>query len=220
MASLNDRTKPRRPEPRLYLVSPEVADAAAFADTLVAALAGADVAAVLLRLTASDERGLINIAKKLAPLIQSAGAACLIAGHPDIVARVGADGAHLTGIEAFTAAQAALQPDRIAGCGGLATRHDAMLAAEAGADYVLFGEPDAAGYRPSFEAVAERVTWWAEIFEPPCVGFAVSLAEVNALATAGADFVAVGDCIFADARGPAAALADAAQRIAQPEAVE
>jgi thiamine-phosphate pyrophosphorylase len=220
MASRDDRTKPRRPEPRLYLVSPEVADAAAFADTLAAALAGADVAAVLLRLAAGDERGLINIAKKLAPLVQSAGAACLIAGHPDIVARVGADGAHLTGIEAFTAAQAALQPDRIAGCGGLATRHDAMLAAEAGADYVLFGEPDAAGYRPSFEAVAERVTWWAEIFEPPCVGFAIALAEVNALAAAGADFVALGDCVFADARGPAAALADAAQRLAQPEAVE
>jgi thiamine-phosphate pyrophosphorylase len=220
MASPDDRTKPRRPEPRLYLVSPAVADAAAFADTLAAALAGADVAAVLLRLAAGDERGLINIAKKLAPLVQSAGAACLIAGHPDIVARVGADGAHLTGIEAFTAAQAALRPDRIAGCGGLATRHDAMLAAEAGADYVLFGEPDVAGYRPSFEAVAERVTWWAEIFEPPCVGFAVSLAEVNALTTAGADFVAVGDCVFADARGPAAALADAARRIAQPEAVE
>jgi thiamine-phosphate pyrophosphorylase len=220
MASPDDRTKPRRPEPRLYLVSPEVADAAAFADTLAAALAGADVAAVLLRLAAGDERGLINIAKKLAPLVQSAGAACLIAGHPDIVARVGADGAHLTGIEAFTGAQAALRPDRIAGCGGLATRHDAMLAAEAGADYVLFGEPDAAGYRPSFEAVAERVTWWAEIFEPPCVGFAVSLAEVNALAAAGADFVALGDCIFTDARGPAAALADAAQRVAQPEAVE
>jgi thiamine-phosphate pyrophosphorylase len=220
MASPDDRTKPRRPEPRLYLVSPEVADAAAFADTLAAALAGADVAAVLLRLAAGDERGLINIAKKLAPLVQSAGAACLIAGHPDIVARVGADGAHLTGIEAFTAAQAALRPDWIAGCGGLATRHDAMLAAEAGADYVLFGEPDAAGYRPSFEAVAERVTWWAEIFEPPCVGFAVSLAEVNALTTAGADFVALGDCVFADARGAAAALADAAHRIAQPEAVE
>ncbi len=220
MASPDDRTKPRRPEPRLYLVSPEVADAATFADTLAAALAGADVAAVLLRLAAGDERGLINIAKKLAPLVQSAGAACLIAGHPDIVARVGADGAHLTGIEAFTAAQGTLQPDRIAGCGGLATRHDAMLAAEAGADYVLFGEPDAAGYRPSFEAVAERVTWWAEIFEPPCVGFAVSLAEVNALAAAGADFVALGDCVFADARGPAAALADAAQRLAQPEAVE
>jgi thiamine-phosphate pyrophosphorylase len=220
MASRDDKIKPRRPDPRLYLVSPEVADPVGFAGTLAAALAGAEVAAVLLRLAARDERGLINIAKTLAPIVQNAGAALMIAGHPDIVARVGADGAHLIGIEAFKAAQAALRPERIAGCGGLITRHDAMLAAEAGADYVLFGEPDQAGHRPSFEAVAERVSWWAEIFEPPCVGFAATLAEVAALAAAGADFVAVGDCIFDDIRGPAAALADAAQRIALPEAVE
>jgi thiamine-phosphate pyrophosphorylase len=220
MASRDDRTRPRRPDPRLYLVSPEFADPAAFAGTLAAALAGADVAAVMLRLCASDERSLINIAKALAPLVQNTGAAFLIAGHADIVARAGADGAHLTGIDAFGAAKAALQPERIAGCGGLNTRHDAMLAAEAGADYVLFGEPDQAGYRPSFEAVAERVTWWAEIFEPSCVGFAATLAEVDLLAAAGADFVAVGDCIFGDSRGPAAALADAAQRIALPEEVE
>jgi thiamine-phosphate pyrophosphorylase len=220
MASRDDKIKPRRPDPRLYLVSPEVADPVGFAGTLAAALAGAEVAAVLLRLAARDERGLINIAKTLAPIVQNAGAALLIAGHPDIVARVGADGAHLIGIEAFNAAQAALRPERIAGCGGLITRHDAMLAAEAGAEYVLFGEPDQAGHRPSFEAVAERVSWWAEIFEPPCVGFAATLAEVAALAAAGADFVAVGDCIFDDVRGPAAALADAAQHLALPEAVE
>jgi thiamine-phosphate pyrophosphorylase len=220
MASRDDRTKSRRPDPRLYLVSPEVADPAGLAGTLTAALAGAEVAAVLLRLAAADERGLINIAKALAPPVQNAGAALLIAGYPDIVARVGADGAHLTGIAAFDAARAALQPARIAGCGGLATRHDAMLAAEAGADYVLFGEPDETGHRPSFEAVAERVAWWAEIFEPPCVGYAATLAEVAELAKAGADFIAVGACIFNDIRGPAAALADAAQRIALPEAVE
>jgi thiamine-phosphate pyrophosphorylase len=211
MASPSD---PRRPEPRLYLVTPEVAEVAPFADALAAALTGAEVAAVLLRSVARDERGLINAGKALAPLVQKTGAALLIANHPDIVARCSADGAHLTGIDAFTAAQASLQPERIAGCGGLATRHDAMLAGEAGADYVLFGEPDPAGHRPSFEAIAERVAWWAEIFEPPCVGYAATLAEVEVLARAGADFVAVGECIFNDARGPAAALADAAQRIA------
>jgi thiamine-phosphate pyrophosphorylase len=220
MAPRDDRTNPRRPDPRLYLVSPEIADAAAIAGMLSAALAGADVAAVLLRLAAGDERGLINIGKKLTPLVQGTGAACLLAGHAEIVARVGADGAHLTGIDAFNAARAALQPERIAGCGGLATRHDAMLAAEAGADYVLLGEPDQAGHRPAFAAVAERVAWWAEIFAPPCVGFASTLAEVDLLVKAGADFVAVGDCIFTDSRGPAAALADAAERLALPEAVE
>jgi thiamine-phosphate pyrophosphorylase len=212
--------RPRRPDPRLYLVSPQVADADTFAGTLTVALAGADVAAVLVRLTAGDERGLVNGGKRLAPLVQETGAAFLLAGYPDLVARMGADGAHLTGIDAFTAAQAALQPERIAGCGGLATRHEAMLAGEAGADYVLLGEPDPSGHRPSFEAIAERVAWWAEIFQPPCVAFAATLAEVGALAAAGADFVAVGDCIFDDSRGPAAALADAAQRIALPEVVE
>jgi thiamine-phosphate pyrophosphorylase len=212
--------RPRRADPRLYLVSPQVADAAALAGALTAALASADVAAVLVRLTAGDERSLINSGKKLAPLVQDTGAAFLLAGYPDLVARMGADGAHLTGIDAFTAAQAALQPERIAGCGGLTTRHDAMLAGEAGADYVLLGEPDPSGHRPAFEAIAERVAWWAEIFQPPCVAFAATLAEVGALATAGADFVAVGDCIFGDSRGPAAALADAARRIAVPEVVE
>ena len=221
MASRPDRTEPRRPDPRLYLVSPEVADTGSFADLLAAALTGADVAAVLLRLAGhEDERSLIKIGKKLAPVVQGTGAALLLAGHPDIVARVGADGAHLNGIDAFNAARSALQPERIAGCGGLTTRHEAMLAGEAGADYVLFGEPDQAGHRPSLEAIAERVSWWAEIFQPPCVGFAATLAEVAVLARAGADFVAVGDCIFNDSRGPAAALAEAAQCLALPEAVE
>jgi len=219
MASRDDRTEPRRPNPRLYLISPEVADAAAVADVLATALAAADVAAVMLRLAARDERSLINIGKKLVPLIQGAGAACLIDGHPEIVARVGADGAHLTGIDAFMAARAGLQPERIAGCGGLRSRHDAMLAGEAGADYVLFGEPDPAGFRPSLAAVEERVSWWAEIFEPPCVAFAGILAEIDRLAAAGADFIAVADCIFADIRGPAAALADAARRLALPEVI-
>ncbi len=63
-------------------------------------------------------------------------------------------------------------------------------------------------------------SWWSEIFEPPCVAFAAELAEVAVLAGAGADFVAVGDCIFGDSRGPAAALAEAAQCLALPEAVE
>ena len=54
----------------------------------------------------------------------------LLDGRPDLVARAGADGAHLTGIEAFQAAVPALKPDRIAGCGGIHSRHDAMLAAE------------------------------------------------------------------------------------------
>src|SRR5436190_110415 len=101
-----------------------------------------NVAAALLRLAAADERTLINRVKVLAPIVQSKDAALLIAGHAEIAARAAADGAHLTGIDALQAALGSLKPARIAGCGGLATRHDAMLAGEAGTDYVMFGEPD------------------------------------------------------------------------------
>jgi thiamine-phosphate pyrophosphorylase len=90
-----------------------------------------------------------------------------------------------------------------------------MAAGEAGADYVLFGEPDARGQRPSTEAIAERLQWWDELFEPPCVGFAVSREEASEFAAAGADFVLVGDFIWTDSRGAKAALVDVEQAIRQ-----
>ncbi|MGP0091460.1 MAG: thiamine phosphate synthase [Xanthobacteraceae bacterium] len=209
-----------RRTPRLYLVTPQVADAAHFRDHLAAALEGADIAAVLLRLGQDDERGRINCAKVLAPIVQRKDAALLLDGNADLVARAGADGAHLTGIDNVTPALASLKPERIVGAGGMLTRHDAMLAAEAGADYIMFGEPDAIGHRPAFATVEERVAWWAEICEVPCVGFAANADEVLALGRAGADFIAVCDFVWADVRGPNRAVAEAAQRLRLPEAVQ
>jgi len=211
---------PQKPSPRLYLFTPPLADTAAFARELPAALAAGDVAAVLLRLQDADERTLINRAKAVAALVQPRDIALLLDGRPEIVPRAGADGAHLTGIDALTAALPALKPDRIAGAGGLASRHDAMLAGEAGADYVMFGEASsfaaphagqrlAAGGRPPLDAVLERLAWWAELFQPPCIGYAAQLEEVAPLAQAGADFVALGDWVWTHAQGPAAAIAAA-----------
>ncbi len=190
-------------------------DPSALAASLAGALAEADIAAVLLRLKPTDPRTMITRVKALAPVVQSSGAALLLEGHADLVARGGADGAHLTGIEAMAEALPTLKPDRIAGVGGLVTRHNSMSAGEAGADYVLFGEPDAQGQRPSTEAIAERLQWWAELFEPPCVGFAGSREEAHEFAAAGADFVLVGEFIWADPRGPAAALSEIEQAIGQ-----
>jgi thiamine-phosphate pyrophosphorylase len=217
MASRGNVAEPRRLAPRLYLVTPQVT--AGLTDTLAAMLDAADVAAVLLALPASAERALITGVKAVAPMVQAKGAALLLDGHADLVARSGADGAHLTGIDAFGNAFASLKPERIAGCGGLATRHDAMLAAETGADYVMFGEPDADGRRPALDAVVERVGWWAEVFEIPCVGYATAFDEIAPLVQAGADFVAVGPFIFEDPRGPARAIAEATQRLLVPEVV-
>ncbi|MFB9270076.1 thiamine phosphate synthase [Bradyrhizobium erythrophlei] len=209
---------PPRPAPRLYLATPVVDDPAQLAADLPDLVAAADVAAVLVRLRETDQRTMISRVKALAPAIQNAGAALLIDGHPELVARAGADGAHLTGLAAMEDAMPSLKPDRIAGVGGLATRHDSMAAGEAGADYVLFGEPDAKGQRPSAEAIAERLQWWDELFEPPCVGFAVSREEACEFAAAGADFVLVGDVVWADPRGARAALVDIGQAIRQAHA--
>jgi thiamine-phosphate pyrophosphorylase len=213
--SLAAKTPPPRPAPRLYLATPEVDDPSQLVKDLPNLLAAADVAAVLVRLKETDQRTMISRIKQLAPAIQNAGAALLIEGHVELVARAGADGAHLVGLAAIEEALPSLKPDRIAGVGGLATRHDSMAAGELGADYVLFGEPDANGERPSAEAIAERLQWWDELFEPPCVGFAVSLDEASEFAAAGADFVLVGDFIWADPRGAKAALIDAGQAIAK-----
>ena len=212
-----NKPAPPRPAPRLYLATPVVDDPSSWLASLPGLLAQADVAAVLLRLETTDQRTMISRIKTLAPAIQDSGAALLLDGHVELVARAGADGAHLTGIEAMEDALPTLKPDRIAGVGGLTTRHDSMAAGEAGADYVLFGEPDASGQRPSVEAIAERLQWWAELFEPPCVGFAASCEEIGEFAAAGADFVLVGDFIWADPRGAAAALLDAGQTIRQAQ---
>src|SRR6478752_7827136 len=211
----NNKAVPPRPMPRLYLATPVVEDPSALAATLGEALAAADIAAVLLPLKPVDQRTMITRVKTLAPMIQAKGAALLLDGNVELVARSGADGAHLTGIAAMEDALSSLKPDRIAGVGGLTTRHDSMSAGEAGADYVLFGEPDARGQRPSMEAIAERLQWWEELFEPPCVGFAASTEEASEFAAAGADFVLVGDFIWADPRGANAALINAGQAIAQ-----
>ena len=200
--------------PRLYLATPTVADPAAFVAQIESALRAGDVAAVLLRLEDADERSLINRIKSIAKPVQGRDAALLLDARPALVARAGADGAHLHGIEALGAALPALKPDWIAGVGDLRSRHDAMLAGEADADYVMFGEPDRRGGRPQFDVIEERLAWWAELFQPPCVGYVANLDEIRPLAQAGADFVALGDWIWTEPGGGEAAVAAAGQILA------
>jgi len=204
---------PPRPLPRLYLATPPVDDPQAVLGVLPGLLKEADIAAVLLRLKPSDPRTLLSRIKALAPAIQDNGAALLLDGHADLVARAGADGAHLSSLEAFEEALPTLRPDRIAGVGGLATRHDSMTAGELGTDYVLFGEPDEKGERPSMQAICDRLQWWDEVFELPSVGFAGTLEEVSAFAKAGADFILAGDFIWTATEGPLASLRAAVEAI-------
>ncbi|MBV9567796.1 MAG: thiamine phosphate synthase [Hyphomicrobiales bacterium] len=205
--------------PRLMLFSPKIADAQAFLGPLRAALSAGEVAALVLDLADTDERGLVNMVKLVAPVAQAEGAAVLICERADLVTRSGADGVHLRDpIGLDPALDLLKRQDRIVGTGGLRLRDDAMAAAEKGADYVLFGEDRADGSRRPLASVIERVSWWAGIFETPCVAFAGSLDEIDELAATGAEFVAVGEALWTSTEGPAAATTSALQRLTRREA--
>jgi thiamine-phosphate pyrophosphorylase len=189
---------------RLYLFTPPLDAAAldAFAPRLAAALAAGDVASVLAR--AARGADLKPIVARLGEIVAAGEAALLIEGDPRIAARLGADGVHVESVEAVAEAVASSKGERIVGAGGLRLRDDAMTAAEAGADYVMFGEPGSGDEAQTLE----RVRWWAEIFQTPCVAYAAHLEDIAPLAAAGADFIAVGGAVW-DAADPAAAVQQA-----------
>jgi thiamine-phosphate pyrophosphorylase len=200
---------------QLYLLTPalRVADLGAFGVLLGQALASTDIACVLARLAPGAEGDAKKIATRLIEIAAPTGTALLIDNDPRLAARVGADGAHITGGGAeLKEALASLKPERIVGAGLLRTRDDAMNAGEAGVDYVMFGEPRRDGFTPPANETLERVEWWAEIFEPPCVGYAASLDDVAPLAAAGADFVALGDAVW-NTPAPIEAVAKALERL-------
>jgi thiamine-phosphate pyrophosphorylase len=211
------------PSCRLYLVTPPLGldDLAAFAPRFAAALAAGDVASALVRVAPEAQGDARRIAERMVETAGGYEAAILIEGEPRLAPRVGADGAHVSGVgDALSDALASLRPERIVGVGALRGRDDAMAAGEAGADYVMFGEPHRDGWTPPLAETTERIAWWAEIFETPCVAYAAQLDHVATLAAAGADFVALGDALWsAPSLGQAiAAAGDAARKAAAARA--
>jgi thiamine-phosphate pyrophosphorylase len=199
---------------RVYLITPPLAfaDLERFAPLFAKVVEVSAAASALARLAPGAEGDAKRI---LAPLIEIAAredVALIVENDLRLAARAGADGAHVapSGLEE---ALESLHPQRIVGVGLLRLREEAMTAAEAGADYVMFGEPRKDGYLPPFAETFERSAWWAEIFETPCVAYAATLHEAEELASAGVDFVALGDGLWR-APDPAAAAAEAKTRIA------
>ena len=196
---------------RLYLISPFV-DAQgleAFAATLTAVLPDGGVASLLLRIAPEAQSDAKKIVQRLLPLAVSAEVALLLENDARLAARVGADGVHSAkGPGELAQALSSLKPERIVGAGLLRGRDEAMGAGEAGADYVMFGEPRPDGFVPPAAETLERIAWWAEIFEPPCIGFAARLEDIAALCAAQADFIALGDLVW-NAPAPAQMIARA-----------
>jgi thiamine-phosphate pyrophosphorylase len=206
---------------RLILIAPAFATSEELLPSLEAALSAGRIDAVVLPLPEGDDRSLVNFAKAVGPMVQEANAALLLQDHMHLVARSGADGVHLTKPDMLEEALALLRPqERIVGCAGLRARHDAMEVAEAGCDYVMFGEPFADGGHLPLASVLERAQWWSEVFQTPCVTFVSTLGDVGDAAATGTEFVALGAGVFAAPQGVAAAVTQALETITATPAPE
>jgi thiamine-phosphate pyrophosphorylase len=183
----------------LYLVTPPLsaAGAGAFAKVFAEVVQAAAVACALVRLAPVTQADAKTIVAPVLRAAVAADCALLIENDSRLAARLGADGVHVSGAGAdLVAAVENLKPERIVGAGSLRTRDEAMTAGEIGADYVMFGELHRGAPTMDLRSLVERVGWWAEIFETPCVACADTIAAAGTLADAGADFVALGEAIW------------------------
>lgn len=199
---------PGRSPCQLYLISPSAVDAG-FVERLARALDAGPVAAFQLRLKGVDDHAIARAAEPLQRVCADHGVAFIINDSIGLAQRLGADGVHL-GQEDGDArdARARLGPNVQIGVTCHASRHLAMEAGEAGADYVAFGSfYPTATKQVSHYAEPALLGWWSTLFELPCVAIGgITPANARSLAEAGADFVAVSGAVWNAAEGEAAAV--------------
>jgi thiamine-phosphate pyrophosphorylase len=198
------------PDCRLYLITPpRLDDLAAFGRDLAHALDAGDVAALQVRLKGVDDAIVAAATDVLTPIAQARGVAVILNDRPDLAAKLGCDGVHVGQDDAsYAEARRLVGPQRMVGVTCHDSRHLAMEAAEAGADYVAFGAvfPTTTKEAPA-RAELEILTDWQEIMQTPCVAIGGITAEnAHLVAAAGADFLAVSAGVWAHAQGPAAAV--------------
>jgi thiamine-phosphate pyrophosphorylase len=194
---------------RLYIITPPKLEPMAFAETLKAALDGGDVACLQLRLKDVADDDIARAVEVLMPIAQSRGVAFLLNDRPDLAAKLGADGVHIGQDDMpYAEARALVGKDKIVGVTCHNSRHLAMEAGEAGADYVAFG-----AFYPTATKEAkttceiEVLQWWAEVMVVPVVTIGgITVDNAAPLIAAGADFLAVSNGIWAYRDGPAAAV--------------
>jgi thiamine-phosphate pyrophosphorylase len=194
---------------RLYLITPPKLDPKSFVETLKGALSGGDVASLQLRLKDVSDADILRAGEILMPVTQKAGAAFILNDRPDLAAKLGADGVHVGQEDAsYTEARAIMGHNRIVGVTCHNSRHLALEAAEAGADYVAFGAFFATQTKePKTYAEIELLQWWAETMIVPCVAIGgITVENCAPLIEAGADFLAVASGAWDYAAGPGAAV--------------
>jgi thiamine-phosphate pyrophosphorylase len=196
------------PDCRLYLITPATLPPG-FADDLARALDAGDVAALQIRLKDATDDAILRATEAILPVAQSRGVAVLMNDRVDLAIKAGCDGAHLgQGDGDHAAARQLLGPDRTLGITCHASRHLAMEAGEAGADYVAFGAFFPTSTKDTVHtAETELLEWWSEMFEIPCVAIGgIGAANCAPLVRAGADFLAVVGAVWNHPEGPAAGV--------------
>lgn len=195
---------------RLYLITPpRLDDLAAFATTLVGTLDAGDVAALQIRLKDVSDDVIAAAVAAILPVAQARDVAVILNDRPDLAAKLGCDGVHVGQSDAaYAEARRLVGPSRMVGVTCHDSRHLAMEAAEAGADYVAFGAffPTTTKDAPT-TADPEILSIWQETMATPCVAIGgITADNAEGLAAAGADFLAVSAGVWAHPEGPAAAV--------------
>ena len=199
-----------RPSPcRLYLITPPRLDAKAFSQKLERALDGGEVASLQLRLKDVSDYDILRAAEILMPVAQNADVAFILNDRPDLAAKLGTDGVHIGQEDgSYAQARAAMGAERIVGVTCHDSRHLAMEAAEAGADYVAFGAFFPTQTKtPKSRASVDELRWWSETMVVPSVAIGgITVENANSIIEAGADFLAVSAGVWDFEQGPASAI--------------
>lgn len=193
---------------QLYLISPPAIDSG-FVEALASAFDGGPVAAFQLRLKGASEDEIARLAGPLQKLCADRDVAFILNDNMALAKRLGADGVHLgQGDGDPREARRLLGPQAQIGVTCHASRHLAMEAGEAGADYVAFG-----AFFPTTTKSVEHhaepdiLTWWSSLFELPCVAIGgIHAGNAAPLVAAGADFLAVSSAVWSHPDGPAAGV--------------
>jgi thiamine-phosphate pyrophosphorylase len=198
---------------RLVLVTPPLYEAAAFAPRLSDALAGGDVASLIIT---GDPLTLQSKAEALVPIATARGVASLVLNDTRIAARANADGVHIeSGRANIQLALDSFRRKKIVGAGNVTSRHDAMEIAEIEPDYLFFGRLDGDTAEGIFPRAFELAEWWSEVATIPAIVMGgKDLGSVEQAASAGIEFVALSSAVWEHAKGPGAAVAAVAERLA------
>ena len=210
---------------RLYLITPPNLDGdglPAFVGAFAEALDAGDIACLQIRLKNADgspapDDTIRRAAEALLPMAHAHDVAVIMNDRPDLAVELGCDGVHVGQEDAaYKDARQAVGGDAIVGVTCHDSRHLAMAAAEAGADYVAFGAFYATTTKsPKASAHPDLLEWWSELMEAPCVAIGgITVENCAPLVAAGADFLAVSAGVWNHPQGPGAAVAQFIEAIA------